>query len=206
MDRVPYYAATLYHTECVRWFVDGRIQVRTGSYNTMSTAKFMHAVSPFTTQLFDNRVWVRGIPMANDDVGLTFTKREGEWVCLNLPKPYTKHRIRAEAKRLRDLPTVKAIQEYLKNMKALGAWDNRPYRNSYSAKHKLRDILTAHLGLPQVEPALEVLAELGEHSHGPVEVELLYTVCMEVGLTDDGMMYERRDVPIGTMQKGVYCE
>jgi hypothetical protein len=208
IDRVPYYAATLYHTECVRWFVDGRIQVRTGSYITVSTAKFIHAVSPFTTQLFDNRVWVGSIPMADGNVGLTFQRDDitNTHVCLNLPELYTKHFNRAETKRLRDLPTVKAIQEYLKNMKALGAWDKTRDRNSYRIQETLHGILNAHISDHDYEPPLEALAALGEYSHGPVEWDIVYAACLKLWLTDDDKLYEKRDVPIGTVKKGVCCE
>jgi hypothetical protein len=209
MGGVHYYAATLYRTPCVRWFVDGRIQVRTGDYSTVSTAKFIYAVSPFnTTQLFDNRVWVNSIPIADGDVGLTFQRDDitNTHVCLNLPELYTKHFNRAETKRLRDLPTVKAIQEYLKSMKALGVWDHKRNRNSYLVKQKLRDILNAHISDHNYEPPLEALAALGEHSHGPVEWDVLYAACRKLWLTDDDKLYERRDVPIGTVKKGVCCE
>jgi hypothetical protein len=33
----------------------------------------------------------------------------------------------------------------------------------------------------------------------------LYQVCNETLLTDDAKLYDRRDVPIGTMKKGVCC-
>jgi hypothetical protein len=209
IDRVPYYAAVLYGTPCVRWFVDGRIQVRTGDYNTVSTAKFIHAVSPFTTQLFDNRVWVNSIPIADGDVGLTFQRDDitNTYVCLNLPELYTKHFNRAETKRLRDLPVVKTIQTYLKSMKALGVWDNRHTSpRHYYTQEKLHDILNAHIKSMTYEPPLEALAALGEHSHGPVEWDVLYAACLKLWLTDDDKLYERRDVPIGTMKKGVHCE
>jgi len=210
MDGVHYYAAILHVTECVRWFADGRVQVRTGGYTTVSTSKFIDAVSPFVTRLFDNHLWVNGIPVADGGVGLTFKQDENrEWVCLNLPTLYTKHLNKAEAKRLRDLPVVKTVQEYLKNMKALGAWDNRLVNsdaiNLYKVRLHLRNILTEYETNPDYEPPLEVLAGLGEWSHGPISLDLLYQVCNETLLTDDAKLYDRRDVPIGTMKKGVCC-
>ena len=208
MDGVPYYAAVLYHTPCVRWFVDGRIQVRTASFNTVSTAKFIYAVSPFNAQLYDNRVWVNNIPIADGDVGLTFQRDDitNTHVCLNLPELYTKHFNRAETKRLRDLPVIQQTQTYLKSMKALGAWDNRPNHRHYRVQEVLHGILNAHVSDHGYEPPLEALAELGNYSRGPVAWDIVYTVCMQVELTSDDKLYERRDVPIGTMKKGVCCE
>jgi len=210
MDGVHYYAAILYVTECVRWFADGRVQVRTGGYATVSTSKFISAVAPFDTLLFDNHLWVKRIPVADGEVGLTFKYNENrEWVCLNLPTLYTKHLNKAETKRLRDLPVVKTVQEYLKNMKALGAWDNKLVNtnsiNLYKVRLHLRNILTEYETNPNYEPPLEVLAVLGEWSHGPISFDLLYQVCNETLLTDDAKLYNRRDVPIGTMKKGVCC-
>lgn len=209
MDGVHYYAAILYVTECVRWFADGRVQVRSGGYTTVSTSAFIHAVSPFSSRLFDNHLWVNGIPVADGEVGLTFKQdAHRDWVCLNPPTLYTKHFNKAEAKRLRDLPVFKTVQEYLKNMKALGAWDNKLVNsdtNLYQARLHLRNILTEYKTNPNYEPPLEVLAGLGEWSHGPISTDLLYQVCNETRLTDDAKLYDRRDVPIGTMKKGVCC-
>jgi hypothetical protein len=53
------YCARLYSTDCVEYHNNGDITLRTGSWETPSTADFIHEHSPFTCFKQNNRLWVR---------------------------------------------------------------------------------------------------------------------------------------------------
>lgn len=53
------YHAVLYGTKCVTWYPNGDVVVRTGGYQTVSTAEFIHQWSPFGSYKHDNKVWVQ---------------------------------------------------------------------------------------------------------------------------------------------------
>ena len=212
MDGVHYYAAVLYNTECVRWFEDGRIQVRTDGYTTQSTSKFIAAVSPFNTALFDNHLWISGlglgfsIPMADGRVGLTFKYNEtkSQWECLNPPELYTRSYNKRETARLRKLPVIQKLQAYLKSMRALGAWEKRSMGYMHGTDRILWELLH-NAKDPHYEPTLDDMAKLGEALSGVLNPEMLYNACLNVELTSIEALYVETPVPIGTMKRGVMC-
>lgn len=51
-------ACRLYNTQCVRYYPDGRIGVRTGSWSTPLTADFIHTHSPWQCYKRNNKLWV----------------------------------------------------------------------------------------------------------------------------------------------------
>jgi hypothetical protein len=53
------YCATLYGTDVVEYHNNGQITLRTGGWQTPSTAEFMHERSPFTVWKQDNKLWAR---------------------------------------------------------------------------------------------------------------------------------------------------
>jgi len=209
-----YYSAILYDTECVRWFEDGRIQVRTDIYNTQSTSKFIAAVTPFNTALFDNYLWIGGfglgfsMPIADGREGLTFKYNEtmNHWECLNPPNLYARSYNKQETARLRKLPVIQEIQTYLKSMKALGAWETRfLWRTRHKVHNELHKMLQASIGVPDYVPSLEDMAKLGEYSLGPVKPDEVYKICLSLELTSPEALYVETPVPIGTMKKGIIC-
>ena len=200
-----YYSAILYVTECVRWFADGRVQVRTGGWTTVSTSAFISAVSPFNTRLFDNHLWVNGIPVADGEVGLTFKQDEHrKWVCLNPLNLYTRSYNKQETARLRKLPVIQELQTYLKSMRALGAWEKRSMGYMHGTDRILWKLLDAAKD-PHYEPTLEDIAKLGEALGGVLNPEMIYHACLNVGLTSPEALYIETPVPLGTMKRGVMC-
>ena len=199
-----YYAAKLYSTECVRWYRDGRIQVRADGYSTQSTAGFIHAVSPMTGHIQDNALRVNGIRMADTYNGLWFEYRDQHWVCTNEPKCYIEKFNRTETARLRKLPVVSQIQTYLKSMKALGAYDT-PNPATFGFSFKADDLLLDMLKC-NGEPPMDILARFGEGVRGLWSTEMLYRVCMKAGLTTREALYYREYVPAASSKKGVICE
>jgi len=199
-----YFAAKLYRSECVRWYQDGRIQVRADGYATVSTACFIHAVSPMTGNLQDNAVRVNGIRMADTYNGLWFEKRDLHWVCTNEPKCYIENLNRTETARLRKLPAVPYIQTYLKSMKALGAYDT-PNPASFGFSLKTDDLLMVLLGC-NGEPPMDMLARFGEGIRGQWSTEMLYRVCLTAKLTTREALYDKEYVPAASSKKGVICE
>ena len=53
------YAVRLYQTDVVEYYPNGDVVVRTGGWQTPSTAEFIHAHGPFTCWKQNNKVWVR---------------------------------------------------------------------------------------------------------------------------------------------------
>lgn len=53
------YAARLYSTDVVEYLPNGNIILRTGGWETPSTAEFIHEHSPFTALKQNRKVWVR---------------------------------------------------------------------------------------------------------------------------------------------------
>lgn len=51
-------ACRLYNTQCVRYYPDGRIGVRTSGWSTPLTADFIHAHSPWRCFKRNNKLWV----------------------------------------------------------------------------------------------------------------------------------------------------
>lgn len=201
-----YFAAKLHRSECVRWYHNGRIQVRADGYSTVSTASFIHAVSPMTCHIRDNAVRVNGIRMADTYNGLWFEKRDLHWVCTNEPKCYIEKFNRTETARLRKLPAVPYIQTYLKSMKALGAYDNpNPVGSGFGSSFKADDLLLDMLKC-NGEPPMDMLAKFGEGVRGQWSNEMLYRVCFKFGLTTRDALYDREYVPAASSKKGVICE
>jgi hypothetical protein len=53
------FGAKLHSTECVQYFPNGDIVLRTNGWNTPSTAEFIHEHSPFTCFKQHNKLWIR---------------------------------------------------------------------------------------------------------------------------------------------------
>jgi len=53
------YCAKLYQTECVEYFANGDITLRTNGWDTPSTAEFIHEHSPFYCEKQYNRLWIK---------------------------------------------------------------------------------------------------------------------------------------------------
>lgn len=198
-----YYAAKFYFTECVRWYEDGRMQVRCEGWPSISTASFIHAVSPLSCNIADNCVRVSNIRMANEYNGLWFEYRDLNWVCTNMPRCYIERYNRAETTRLRKLPVVSQIQTYLKSMKALGAYANTnpaAFGLSFKSDDLLLDMLKC-----DGEPPIDMLAKFGESVRGDLPNDYLYRVCMKAGLTTHEALYDREYVPAASPKRGVKC-
>ena len=58
-NTVVTFGAKLHGTECVQYFPNGDIVLRTNGWNTPSTAEFIHEHSPFTCFKQNNKLWVR---------------------------------------------------------------------------------------------------------------------------------------------------
>lgn len=58
-DGTKSYAVRLYNTDVVEYFHNGDIVLRTGGWDTPSTAAFMNEHSPFSIAKVANRVWAR---------------------------------------------------------------------------------------------------------------------------------------------------
>ena len=52
------YACRLYNTDCVKYYPDGSVGIRVGSYATPLTAEFIYTHSPFNCFKQYNKVWV----------------------------------------------------------------------------------------------------------------------------------------------------
>jgi hypothetical protein len=53
------FGAKLHNTECVQYFPNGDIVLRTNGWDTPSTAEFIHEHSPFTCFKAHNKLWIR---------------------------------------------------------------------------------------------------------------------------------------------------
>jgi len=53
------FGAKLHNTECVQYFPNGDIVLRTDGWNTPSTAEFIHEHSPFTCFKAHGKLWIR---------------------------------------------------------------------------------------------------------------------------------------------------
>jgi hypothetical protein len=58
-NTVVTFGAKLHNTECVQYFPNGDIVLRTNGWNTPSTAEFIHEHSPFTCFKQHNTLWIR---------------------------------------------------------------------------------------------------------------------------------------------------
>lgn len=208
-----YIAAQLHQTECVRWFQDGRVQVRCGRWATQSTSAFIHAVSPFRCFISNNHLWVHNVPMADSDVGLMFAPSSeedqirgwdgGRWKCLNPPSCYVRKLNKATTKTIRNTVVARALREYLKSMNALGAFTTQPTNGAQP--YKAVNLMSHLLREPNTEPSLDVLAHIGEAMKGTVENELLYKAAVQAGLTTDEELYDRVPVTPSPRVRGLRC-
>lgn len=58
-DGTTSYACRLYETDCVEYFANGDVIVRTGGHITSTTARFISEYSPFHATKCNNHVWLR---------------------------------------------------------------------------------------------------------------------------------------------------
>jgi hypothetical protein len=134
--------------------------------------------------------------------GLWFEKGDSGWVCLNPPKYYTNTLNKEITKRIRNLPAVKAAQQYLKHMKALGAYDGVKNRHIWMRKNPLTHMLQN----PDVEPDLETLAALGDIVKGPIDWELVYRVALQARVITEDQLYNKTYITERVNRKGVRTE
>lgn len=58
-NTIATFGAKFHNTECVQYFPNGDIVLRTNGWNTPSTAEFIHEHSPFTCFKAHNKLWIR---------------------------------------------------------------------------------------------------------------------------------------------------
>ena len=205
-----YYAAVLYRTECVRWYENGKIQVRCEGWVSQSTAKFIDAVSPFYAHIQHNHLWVNDNAMNVTRDGLWFERSAadgvGGWQCLNPPKYYINTPNKETTKRIRNLPALKATQQYLKHMAALGAYERVAWMSAWDRQHKTDTLFNQILRHPDDEPDLETLAELGDVARGPFNWEWVYRRAAAAGITTNDQLYDKHYITARVNRKGVLTE
>jgi hypothetical protein len=104
-DGTTSYACRLYKTDCVEYFADGRVTLRTDEYATNSTAAFIHAYSPWDASKQHNNIWVRvmGIMYPIPPKGeLTFQTTDRGFVPVNHKPVYKRVVDRIKAKQARE--------------------------------------------------------------------------------------------------------
>lgn len=189
-----YYAAKLYRTECVRWY-ERQMQILGGGWATQSTAQFIHAVSPLGVHRAHHYVWVHGVALGSSDTGLWFERSAadgvGGWRCLNPPEYYIKTLNKEATKRIRNLPAVKATQQYLRSMKALGAYELVGWMSEWQRKSRMVEILGSILQHHDTEPDLDTLAKLGGVALGPVGWDEVYTIATNAKVVTYNQLYDR---------------
>ena len=112
-----WYGARLYRTNVVMYSPDGRIEFRTDGHNTVSTADFMSAHSPFRATKTRGQVWVlRGdqkVPILHDKV-VTFKQEGGDWKLITEIKLTQKVVDRSKSKVVRE--RIKGFEKYATTM------------------------------------------------------------------------------------------
>jgi hypothetical protein len=205
-----YYAARLYNTECVRYYENGKIQVQCEGWVSQSTAKFIDAVSPFVASIGNNLLWVHNNAMNVTRDGLWFERSAadgvGGWQCLNPPNYYINTLNKETTKRIRNLPALKATQQYLKHMKALGVYEGVRGISAWERQQKTDTLFNQILRHPDTEPDLETLAELGDVAGGPFNWEWVYRRADEVGITTNDKLYDKTYITERVNRKGVLTE
>lgn len=190
-DGKNYYAAKLYNTEAVRWFEDGTISITYGDgWTTLSTALFIDRVCGIARCcLFDNKIWVR-VNQKNYPIGaegLKFSpspEDPSDYICVNQQKYCTNTYNKAETKRLRELPAIKALREYLKAIGALGGW-----ADARAVWYKQADSIKEMLKAPYTIPDIELMSCFGNASMGHFELNWFYKICLELGVTSENALY-----------------
>lgn len=191
-ERGEYYAAKLYRSELVKYYPNGTVLLTTDGWSSMSTAKFIDRVAPVGhAYLFDNKVWivsaVNTIPLPAS--GLLFnTTDDGRLACIDLPKYHTLGYNKQETKRIRALPAVKALRNYLATMRKIGAWQDTGHKHWFNRMSYLEKILSN----PTEEPDLELLAQFGDSTCGHLPLqgsEGIYAVAVRLGITTHSELY-----------------
>ena len=112
-----WYGARLYRTNVVMYSPDGRIEFRTDGHNTVSTADFMSAHSPFRATKTRGQVWVlRGdqkVPILHDKV-VTFKQEGDDWKLITEIKLTQKVVDRSKSKVVRE--RIKGFEKYATTM------------------------------------------------------------------------------------------
>ena len=112
-----WYGARLYRTNVVMYSPDGRIEFKTDGHNTVSTADFMSAHSPFRATKTRGQVWVlRGdqkVPILHDKV-VTFKQEDGDWKLTTEIKLTQKVVDRSKSKAVRE--RIKGFEKYATTM------------------------------------------------------------------------------------------
>jgi len=112
-----WYGARLYRTNVVMYSPNGRIEFRTDGHNTVSTADFMSAHSPFRATKTRGQVWVlRGdqkVPILHDKV-VTFKQEGGDWKLATEIKLTQKVVDRSKSKAVRE--RIKGFEKYATTM------------------------------------------------------------------------------------------
>ncbi len=116
-DDGVWYGARLYNTNVVMYSPDGRIEFRTDGHDTVSTADFMSAHSPFRATKARRQVWVlRGdqkVPVLKDKP-ITFKQENGNWKLITEIKLTQRVVDRSKAKVVRE--RIKGFEKYATTM------------------------------------------------------------------------------------------
>jgi len=212
-----YYAATLYSTECVRYYADGRIQVQHGNWPSQSTAAFINRVSPFNACLSHTRLWVNGEALVGGGDSLWFDTVEDQRMgwrvgkCMNPRKYFTMHYNKATTQAIRSNPIVKHMQRYLKTMKAMGAYDNLitawGAKTYDSTREALAQIMRDRDQNPDNADLLPVLAQIGDVMLGPVPLDTIYKAAVTSGwVTEDELYIKTEAMGNDRYRRGVIVE
>jgi len=207
-----YYAAALHTTERVRWYEGGKIQVRSGTWSTLSTSCFIQAVSPFRSHIGHNHLWVDMTAMKDGETGLWFERSAadgvGGWQCTNPPKYYINKLNKEVTRQIRAIPAIVLMQNYLKTMHALGAYEGRQsvWNKPTHAREMLTRIVTAMQQDPNYEPPLEVLARLGDAALGPMSWGVVYHVVAVMNAIPPDTLHDKHYITENVCRKGVRCE
>jgi len=105
------YHAVLYRGRCVSYFPDGVIALDSCGYSTVSTASFIHAVSP-AGAFNQQRLWVH-LPSGHYALPLKIKRDDaGQWQALNPKQFYKKSYNRVTTARLR--AHIKPLMDWMK--------------------------------------------------------------------------------------------
>ena len=193
-DGKNYYAALLYSTEVIRWFEDGTITLNCNNWVTQSTAAFIDRVCGIAgCGLFDSKLWVR-VAQKNYPIWLSQSsatlrlspspENPRNYICVNEPEYCRTTYNKTETKRLRELPAVKALREYLKAIGALGGWaDARVWW--LKRDESMRKMLEA----PYTTPEIELMSCFGNATMGHFELDWFYKTCLRAGITSENDLY-----------------
>lgn len=195
------YAAKLYQTDCVEYFPNGDIVLRTGGWATPSTGEFIYEHSPFMCFKRNRKLWVKQTNIdtvypLNGEMRFKWTDAgyviEGDVMV----RKRVVNRVKAKAAREPLLPFLDWVRAFLtlsdgwvmhETMKQVLGWSGNETNCSYAVKQSPDTVLFEMLNEPQIsidiDPEgryLEVLCRMA-HSRfvHPYEVRAAEVVMWE---------------------------